>query len=306
MRCPLPEGVGAGTLGETLAYKLLAIDLDGTLLNREGVAHEADLEALWQLQRAGIPVTINTGRMYSGTRDAAEIARIVGPVACLDGSQIVDSRDHQLIDHTPIEAGLVGRLREALRGHEVAAFLMAHDEIVHDERGDSFLPFVRIWSKNVSRHDDHLADHPHWSHPAGVSELVCVGDEEAIRGVHGVVQQMAGGESQEGQSSIFALNQPLQVVSGHARPPWGLVVRAAGRSKGTAVGWLARHHGCEPAEVVVVGDWLNDLPMFRAAGRSFAMGQAPGEVKSAATDVLEATIATGGGIAEAARRAGWL
>lgn len=300
---------GAGTLGETLAYKLLAIDLDGTLLTREGRAHDADLEALWRLQRSGVPVTINTGRMYSGTREAAELVRIGGPVACLDGSQIVDSSSHTLIDHTPIEPGLLAPLREALRGHEVAGFVMAHDEIVHDERGEDFLHFVRIWSTKVSRHDDHVADHPHWTHPAGVSELVCVGSEAAIRGVHGVVQRMSAGSegaAAEGQSAIFALNQPLQLVGGHAVPPWGLVVRAAGRSKGTAVGWLARHHGCEPAEVVVVGDWLNDLPMFRAAGRSFAMGQAPGEVKAAATDVLEATIVTGGGIAEAARRAGWL
>jgi hypothetical protein len=289
-----------------LAYKLLAIDLDGTLLTREGRAHDADLEALWRLQRSGVPVTINTGRMYSGTRDAAELAQIVGPVACLDGSQIVHSGTHDLIDHAPIEPGLVGRLREALRGHAVAGFVMAHDEIVHDERGEDFVHFVRIWSKKVSRHHDHVADHPHWHHPAGVSELVCVGSEAAIRGVHGVVQQAAGGGEGEGQSAIFALNQPLQVVDGHPSPPWGMVVRAAGRSKGTAVGWLARHHGCEPGDVVVVGDWLNDLPMFRAAGRSFAMGQAPGEVKAAATDVLEATITTGGGIAEAARRAGWL
>jgi hypothetical protein len=55
-----------------------------------------------------------------------------------------------------------------------------------------------------------------------------------------------------------------------------------------------------------VGDWLNDLPMFQVAGRSFAMGQAPDAVKSAATDVLDATATTGGGIAEAARRAGLL
>lgn len=292
-----------------MAYQLLAIDLDGTLLDREGRAHDADLEALWRLQRSGVPVTINTGRMYSGTRDAAELARISGPVACLDGSQIVDSRDHQLIEHAPIERGLLDRLREALRGHDVAGFVMAHDEIVHDERGEGFLHFVRIWSKKLTKHDDHVADHPHWGHPAGVSELVCVGGEAAIRAVHEVVQRLApatGSGPAEGQSAIFALNQPLQVVAGHATPPWGLVVRAAGRSKGTAVEWLARHHGCTPADVVVVGDWLNDLPMFRAAGRSFAMGQAPGEVKAAATDVLDATIGTGGGIAEAARRAGWL
>ena len=52
------------------------------------------------------------------------------------------------------------------------------------------------------------------------------------------------------------------------------------------------------------GDWFNDVPMFAWAGRSFAMGQSPHGVRSCATDVLEATSATGGGVAEAIDR--WL
>jgi hypothetical protein len=46
--------------------------------------------------------------------------------------------------------------------------------------------------------------------------------------------------------------------------------------------------------------------MFRVAGRSFVMAQAPDEVKAAATDTLRADLTTGGGIAEAAERAGLL
>ena len=51
--------------------------------------------------------------------------------------------------------------------------------------------------------------------------------------------------------------------------------------------------------VAVVGDWFNDLGMFKAAGRSFVMAQAPELVKQAATDRLRSSSATGGGIAEA-------
>ncbi len=82
-----------------------------------------------------------------------------------------------------------------------------------------------------------------------------------------------------------------------------MMVRAAGPTKGTAIAWLAEHHGCELSDVVVVGDWLNDVPMFEVAGRSFAMAQAPEQVKQAATDRLNADGLVGGGIAEAIRRA---
>jgi hypothetical protein len=82
-----------------------------------------------------------------------------------------------------------------------------------------------------------------------------------------------------------------------------MIVRAAGPTKGTAVAWLAEYHGCLPEEVVAVGDWLNDIPMFEVAGRSFAMGQSPKELKDCATDELRADSEVGGGVAEAVRRA---
>jgi hydroxymethylpyrimidine pyrophosphatase-like HAD family hydrolase len=81
-----------------------------------------------------------------------------------------------------------------------------------------------------------------------------------------------------------------------------MIVRAAGGTKGTALTWLAKHYGIPLEDTICVGDWLNDLTMFRVAGRSFAMGQAPDEVKAAATDVLEETHEIGGGIAMAVER----
>ena len=62
---------------------------------------------------------------------------------------------------------------------------------------------------------------------------------------------------------------------------------------------LAVRLGVPRARVAVIGDWLNDLGMFKYAGRSFAMGQAPSIVRDAATDIVRSTSATGGGVAEA-------
>ena len=67
-------------------YKLLAIDLDGTLLGRDGVPHAADRAAVARLRAAGIPTTICTGRLYSGSRDIARTMGIEGPIACVDGA----------------------------------------------------------------------------------------------------------------------------------------------------------------------------------------------------------------------------
>src|SRR5205085_6846770 len=90
----------------------------------------------------------------------------------------------------------------------------------------------------------------------------------------------------------------------HAFPDrHAVLVRAAGPTKGTALIELCRAAGCTPADAVAVGDWVNDVPMFEVAGRSFAMGSSPDHVRAKATDALETPAGAGGGIAEAIRRA---
>jgi hypothetical protein len=191
-------------------------------------------------------------------------------------------------------------VRIALRAHRPASFVMVRDEIVHDEHGDVFLPYVTTWSKQVVRHH-RATEHPHWEHPRGVSQIVCVGPKPSIEATRAEVQAHLG-------EAVFMASFPLlrpMLREGHEET-WGMVVRTAGPSKGTAVHFLAKHHGVGAEQVVVVGDWLNDLPMFQEAGLSFAMAQAPDEVKQAASEVLDASAHTGGGIAEAARKAGLL
>ena len=191
---------------------------------------------------------------------------------------------------------IADELRTALRAHKPATFVFAHDEIVHDDHGTPFLNYVRTWSTQIVHHPS-AHDHPHWTHPKGISEIVCVGTEEQVKGTeHHITQKL----DQHAQVVSFPIRKNPELQR------WGMVIRAKGPSKGTAVQWLANHYGISTQDVVVVGDWLNDLSMFEVAGRSFAMGQAPDVVRTAATDCLTASILTGGAIEEAAQKAGLL
>jgi Cof subfamily protein (haloacid dehalogenase superfamily) len=271
-------------------YKLLAVDVDGTLLRRDGSIHPDDAAAIARLRAGGVPVTIATGRLYSGTRAVAEVLRIAGPIACVDGSHIVDVRDHRTLFARAI-AGVEARaLRDIVTRHRVVSFLFAQDAIVHDADGAPYAGYVSTWSPVVDV-VARVADHPYWEHAEGLLALVGIGAEADVRAA---AEEL--GERLDHATRVVTF--PVPRVQKHA-----MVVRAAGPTKGTAVAWMAEHHGCSVAEVVVVGDWINDVPMFLAAGRSFAMGQAPPHVKAMATDHLEADSFDGGGIAEAVRRA---
>jgi Cof subfamily protein (haloacid dehalogenase superfamily) len=272
-------------------YKLLAIDLDGTLLDHSGEAKDEDVQAIKKLKARGIKVTILTGRLFSGTRPTAELLGIDGPVGCADGSHVVQVKGNKTLLHHGIRGRAADRLRASLDRNDLVAFLFAEDAIVHDERGADYLPYVRTWSTDL-RYAHRVTEHALWDSREGMTAVVALGREASVGRTVADIQR---DETEAMQVAMF----PFRRDGEH----WGMVARAAGGTKGTALAWMAAHYGISVAETVCVGDWLNDLPMLQSAGRSFAMGQSPAEVKKAATDVLERGIETGGGIAEAIERA---
>ncbi len=267
-----------------MALKLLAVDLDGTLLDPTGVAHERDVRALRVAINAGVTVSIITGRLYSGTRATAELIGLRGPVGCADGSHVVRAHDHETLLHHAIRGKHASAMRDSLMTHGAAGFLFARDTIVHDPSGDMFLPYVRTWSNDIRRAES-LAAHELWMHDDGLTAVVAVGTGEQISRTFEQIGKELGDAA---QVAMFQIRR----VPGM----WGLVARGGG-TKGSALQWIADHHGIDREQTACVGDWLNDIPMMQAAARAYAMGQAPDEVKKNATRVLTETCETGGGIA---------
>lgn len=288
---PAPAKPAPRKRGDDGPYKLLAIDLDGTLLDHNGDAKEEDVVAIRKAIRRGIKVTIVTGRLYSGARPSAHLLGIDGPVGCADGSHIVRVQGEKTLFHRGIRGRAASRLRASLARNDLVAFLFAEDAIVHDERGAEYLPYVRTWSTDL-RFSYRVTDHELWDSRDGMTAVVALGKESSVGRTVADMEREAEGAM---QVAMF----PFRRDAEH----WGMVARAAGGTKATALEWIAEHYGVSMAETVCIGDWLNDLPMLQAAGRSFAMGQAPDEVKRAATDVCRRTITEGGGIAEAIARA---
>jgi HAD superfamily hydrolase (TIGR01484 family) len=276
--------------------KLLAVDLDGTLLDARGRPHPRDLEAVRAALAEGVRVSIITGRLYSGTRSSATAAGIIGAVGCADGSHLVDTTDHTTLVHHGLREAHARTVREALARAGVTTFVFADDAIGHDARGTAFVAYVSTWSTDVRVSDD-VFEHALWEASAGITAAVALGTRERIGEA---AREIAGATS----GHAFVVEFPVRTAAGASSGDcWAVLVRAATVTKGTALRWIAEREGVALADTVCVGDWFNDVPMFEVAGRSFAMGQSPGEVKSKATDLLDATAATGGGVAEAVAKA---
>ena len=270
-----------------MTYRLLALDLDGTLLQHDGSIHRRDLDAIERVQRSGVLVTIATGRMFSGARDAAERIGAEGPMVCVDGSHLLASRQGDPLAHHGIAGDDARLLRQLVHEHQTASYLFAQERIVHDDRGHDFASYVATWSPNLEV-ASRTTEHPLWEHDDGVLAALTLGPEGTIASLCLAL------EAQLGHAVTVASFQVKRAPGTSAA-----LIRAKGHDKGTGLRRLFAHHGLDPKEVVVVGDWLNDVPMFQVAGRSFAMGHAPEAVKAKATDRLRTEGGVGGGVAEA-------
>lgn len=269
-----------------MQYRLLAVDLDGTLLRGDGGVDDRDVAAIREARAAGVTVTIVTGRLHSGALGAARACGIAGAIACVEGSHLVEAESAKTIARHPIADTAV--LRDAFAAHGLASFVFEADGIHHDERGEPYASYVRTWSPTMRLVEDSL-DERVWANAPLAA--VAIGDAAEVAAAHAALRPHAG--------RIFSVSFAVSMCPGkHA-----VLVRAAGPTKGTALAELCAAAGCTLAEAVVVGDWVNDVPMFEVAGRSFAMGSAPDAVRAKATDVLDRAAGSGGGIAEAIGRA---
>ncbi|CAN5791305.1 pyridoxal phosphatase [soil metagenome] len=268
-----------------MSYRLLALDLDGTLLRSDQQVDAADVAAINELQRAGVTVTIITGRLQSGALGAASACAIEGAIACVEGSHLVELHSNTTLAHHPMELGVRSLLRETVGAHGLAGFVFDSQGIHHDHGGAPYAGYIRTWSPNLRVVEEELA----WqTEPIAA---VAIGDAEQVAAAHAVLREHA--------DRLFSVSFAVS----HCPGKHAVLVRAAGPSKGTALAELCRRIGCSTSEAVAIGDWVNDVPMFEVAGRSFAMGGSPDHVSEKATDRLERVAGTGGGIAEAVRRA---
>jgi HAD superfamily hydrolase (TIGR01484 family) len=267
--------------------RLLAVDLDGTLLDIRGQPHEQDVRAIKAALAAGVRVSIVTGRLYSGTRAFVETLGLYGAVACADGSHLVHAQSHTTLLHHGVRGEAAALLRDAVARAKLATFVFARDAIGHDPSGAPFVDYVATWSRDIRMAADAYG-HELWQTEDGVTAVVALGAREQVaRAVEDL--------SRDVPTALLVAMFPVR--RGTHQGTWAIVVRAAGTTKGTAIRWIANHEGVSLEETVCVGDWVNDVPMFEVAGRSFAMGQAPDEVKAKASDVLPQTVEDGGGVA---------
>ena len=246
--------------------RLLAVDIDGTLLDERGLIRPVVRDALAAVSASGVLVVLATGRSpWDSVADLAGELGLDGPQITMQGALIVDPA-----------TGTIRRLR-ALAPDVYRDVLAFADRLGIDPIA-TLLEGHR--AERVAGDFDGfaLAGHgPNWF--AYTPDLAAFATETPIR------LFLPTGPERHWSIRLAA----AEAFLGRAAVVWsdqsGIELLAPGTDKGEAVAWFAAGRGISLDEVAAVGDAANDKSMLRVAGRSAAMGTAPVDVREVA-DVI--------------------
>lgn len=260
--------------------RLLALDVDGTLVRRGDEIGPRTRAALGRAHAAGLRVALATGRRWRRARLVADALGLPVPVVCLGGA-LVKEEGGRTVDRQPFAPALLAEVVAAV--HEAGASAIAHLEGGGPDTPDFVVEHRRAWNPWTSRYVERNQRWTAWSR-----DLAAEGrDDVLVIGAFGPRDELEGAaaalvRSLEGR--VATTVTPLPPDGGP--PGFYLEVQPAHVSKWHGLQRLAAHLGIDEGAVCAVGDERNDLPMLRAAGLGVAMGNAPEEVKAAARLVI--------------------
>jgi hydroxymethylpyrimidine pyrophosphatase-like HAD family hydrolase len=245
--------------------RLIATDIDGTLIPPGGEASARTLACLRAAEEADLPVVLVTGRPPRTARLIAEALGVRGPAICDNGALIVDLPTMRVLRDIRIDGGLASSL--------VADISAAIPDVVFAwERGlewgrDGAWPAFALGAASGRM-------------PGG--SIGPVGPEVA-RGVSKLICHVAGADPDAVVEDVRHVLAGRAEVTTATRPPLAEIT-AKGHDKKEALEWLCTRMDIESGEVLAIGDGPNDLPMLLWAGRGVAMGNAHATVLEAVTE----------------------
>lgn len=261
--------------------KLVALDVDGTLVDRSLQILPRTREAIAKARARGVQFAIVTGRMYQA---AVPFARELGlegmPLIAYNGALVKEYPSGRTISHQPLQLEVAKALAAfcEARGYHLQAYV--DDELYVPDLGpltDAYVAVARVKPYPVGSIFLWLQKSP--------TKMLVVDDQARIPQIHHELQELLG----------------AAVHVTHSMPRFAEVTSDKA-TKGLALEAVAQSLGLDRTEVMAIGDGMNDISMLTWAGTSFAMANGPEALRKAATHVTES--GPGEGVAEALERMG--
>jgi Cof subfamily protein (haloacid dehalogenase superfamily) len=240
--------------------KLVVSDVDGTLVTRDKILTDAARAAVRRLAEAGIGFTIVSSRPTIGMQFLIAPLALKLPFGAYNGSSIVDP-DLKSIEQHLLPSDTAARAIGVLEKFGVDIWLFTSEQWLTRNPDGEYVGHEQL----AIKHDPTIVDDfgPYLNRACKI--VGASSDPVLLQRCEAVMKQSVGAQATAVRSQTYYLD---------VTPP--------GFDKGTFVAAMAGRLGVSTAEVAVIGDMQNDLPMFAKSGLSFAMGNATEDVKKRA------------------------
>lgn len=252
------------TSGKHFPYRLIALDLDGTLTNHDKVVTPQTRTTLLKVQEEGVTIVLASGRPTYGIESVAEclqLDRCGGYILSYNGGKIVDAKTHEELFVQYLPTDVIPVICHYAQEHHHALLGYSGTEIITETPDDSYVKEEsRINKMNIRKVDcltDHLESHP--------TKLLMTGDPSDMIKAEEELYSVLGDRMEVFRSAPFF----LELV------PKGI-------DKAQSLLRLLEKLSLSPTDMIAFGDGYNDLSMLQLAGMGVAMANAAPEVKTGA------------------------
>lgn len=274
------ENLSLHFLRKLKRIKLVATDLDGTLLDDRGLISDETRESAGKMKEIGILLAIMTARAHSSAERIADDLGMETPIISMDGGLVRLPHSNENIFSSYIPSRIVKRVISEAEEKFASVVLFVDDKMVR--LGSDFLVPGYIESLEL---DTIEADDLNPFADRTIRVVISSGSKDAIK----AMSRNVGGIFSRVGASIYG--------SPHEERRWYLEIKNRNYSKATGLGHLEKHLGIRRDELAVLGDFKNDIEAFDRAGVGVAVKNAVWELKEKADWVTSRTN-DGGGASE--------
>lgn len=246
-------------------YKIIALDLDGTLTNAEKQIPEKTLKSLLSIQQAGIKLVLASGRPTFGVRHLAKqlmLDKFGGYMLSYNGGKITSCMDGQILARHTLELDLIPVLYEYAKNAGQAILTYTRSAILTETPDHEIIKLESKYNNDmpIEKVDDFVE-----AVKRQPFKVAIVGEKRAMDQLKLELTNVLGQ-----RITIYrSTDNYLEIVPSHV-------------DKGRSISFLLSDLGLKPKELIAVGDSYNDVPMIQIAGLGVAMGNATEAVKQCA------------------------
>ncbi|CAN5687082.1 sugar-phosphatase [soil metagenome] len=257
-------------------YKLIAIDMDGTLLSTRGEVTPRTKAAIHRCLSAGILICFATGRNWTESQVVLDAVEHYDSAVFVGGAMVVDTKQRVMLHRVLMDSAMASELSELLEsaGHAVMAAqdpASGHEYVVTGNL--QLLPAMKHWLEHTQatvRTVPTLSGFDH-SHTIRLSVIAAI---DSLDDVQRAIDERFAERTFYHRMTIPHKNVELMEIFDPSVNKWEGILH------------VARKHDVLPEEIVAIGDDFNDLHMIRNAGLGVAMGNARPEVQRLAKRVI--------------------